>query len=96
MALTRINPSISALPRASNPRRRGKKGRRRNPMSYTRAAADVLGPPLVGAGLGAIAGLLVASVAKPEQIRYAAALGAVLGLSVVGVMEVDARAHGAA
>jgi len=98
MALARFNPSIPDFPkpkRASNPRRRGK-GRRRNPMSYTRAAADVLGAPVLGAGLGAIAGLVVASVAKPEQIRYAAALGAILGLGVVGVMEIDARAHGTA
>lgn len=98
MALARFNPSIPDVfssKRSSNPRRRGK-GRRRNPMSYRRAAADVLAAPVVGAGLGAIAGLVVASVAKPEQIRYAVAMGALLGLGVVGVMEIDARAHGAA
>lgn len=95
MALARFNPSIPEFPkRATNPRRG--KHRRKNPMGYTRAAADVLGAPILGAGLGAIAGLVVASVAKPEQIRYAAALGAILGLGVVGVMEVDSRAHGGA
>lgn len=93
--LARINPSILAPKRANNPRRR-RRGRRKNPTSYTKAAAEVFGAPVIGIGLGALAGLLVASVAKPEQIRYAAALGAVLGLGVVGVMEVDARAHGTA
>lgn len=86
--LARINPSLPVRRRASNPSRR-----RRNP-SYAQATAEVLGAPLAGAAVGAIAGLIIASVAKPERLRYAAGMGAILGVGVVGVMKVDARVHG--
>lgn len=100
MSLVRINPdAISAPLAALNPRRRKghRKGRRRkNPSTgaYTKAAGEVFVPPIAFAGGGALAGLLVASVTKPERIRYAAGLGAVLGLVVMGVLSTDAIAHG--
>lgn len=90
-----LNPSALApsLPKLMNPRRRR---RRRNPKSgaYAKAAGQVFVPPLAFAGGGALAGMLVASVAKPERVRYAAGFGAVLGLLVMGALATDAIVNG--
>lgn len=99
MTALMINPTLPTIPTLKNPRgrkRRGKGRRKKNPSatSYTKAAGEVFIPPLAFAGSGALVGLIVASVAKPQHIRYSAVVGALLGLGVMGVLATDSIAHG--
>lgn len=89
-----LNPSalVPSLPK-SNPARRKRRKKNPNADQYTKAAGKVFGPPIVFAGGGALAGLVIASVARPEKIRYAAGIGAILGLVTMGVLATDALAH---
>ena len=95
MSALMINPIAPSFPKLNPRRRKGKGKRRKNPSAdaYTKAAGKVFIPPLAVAGGGALAGLLVASVSKPENSRYAAGFGAILGLVVMGVLATDAQAH---
>ena len=100
MSALMINPAsiLPSLPSFKNPSRRKKgrkKGRKKNPNvdQYTKAAGKVFIPPLAFATGGALVGLVVASVAKPERLRYAAGVGAIIGLGVMGALATDALAH---
>lgn len=94
-----LNPAalLPSMP-TINPRRRksrGRKSRRKNPSvdQYTKAAGKVFVPPLAFATGGALVGLVVASVAKPERLRYAAGIGALLGVALMGALATDSLAH---